>query len=448
MSTSSQTPPPAHAPDRYWVIGADMGYGHQRAVHPFGGVAHAGAIISAGDNEHTTDDEKKLWRRYLHLYEFFSRIKSLPFIGKTIFGMLDKLLHIPSLYPIRNLSAATFQVDALHSQLRKGLGAGVLKSINQEWLPVLTSFYVPALVADNAGHEPIYCIICDADLNRVWVAKEPWDSRINYFAPCGKAALRLQSYGVPQERIFLTGFPLNDDLLGGRDLTTLKHDLAIRLKVLDPTGRFHLSYGPSVRHFLGVTDDVQPERLLTVTFTVGGAGAQLELGVALIKAFKKRVLNGEMRLIVVAGTRADVRDAFQTAKLEAVGDHENIEVLYEANREDYFTAFDQIIRRTDILWTKPSELSFYCGLGLPIVIAPPIGSQEKFNRKWLLEVGAGMRQENPDHAGEWLFYMLNNSKFADMAWLGFLRARKLGLYHILDVLSTGNFNRSDHPLQR
>ncbi|MDZ4745938.1 MAG: hypothetical protein SGJ05_08035 [bacterium] len=457
--------------EHYWVIGAEMGYGHQRAVNPFKSVAE-GNIIMAGNNEHTSAFEKRLWRRYLRLYELFSRMKSFPVLGKSIFGMLDKLLHIPSLYPIRNLSAATFQVDALRSQLRKGLGQGVLKAISTKWLPVLTSFYVPALVADSAGHEPIYCIVCDADLNRVWVAKEPWDSRINYFAPCGKAALRLQSYGVPQERIFLTGFPLHDDLLGGRELKTLKHDLAIRLDVLDPNRRFHLAHGHSVQHFLGDSvqhlsaDSVQhlsadsvrhvpadnvdekPKRLLTVAFTVGGAGAQLELGLALVKSFKKRILNGEMRLLLIAGTRPDVRDAFQAAKIAAVGDHENLEVLFASNADDYYTLFDRAIRNTDILWTKPSELSFYCGLGLPIIIAPPIGSQEKFNRKWLLEVGAGMRQENPDHAGEWLFDMLDNGKFADMAWLGFLRARKLGLYHILDVLRTGQFLRSDHPLQR
>ena len=28
------------------------------------------------------------------------------------------------------------------------------------------------------------------------------------------------------------------------------------------------------------------------------------------------------------------------------------------------------MRTTDILWTKPSELSFYCGLGIPIIMAP------------------------------------------------------------------------------
>jgi hypothetical protein len=81
-------------------------------------------------------------------------------------------------------------------------------------------------------------------------------------------------------------------------------------------------------------------------------------------------------------------------------------------------------------------------------MTPTIGSQEKFNRKWLTEIGAGMRQEKPSLANEWLFDLLNNGRFADMAWLGFLRARKLGTYHILDVMRTGSFRRSDDPLHR
>ena len=141
---------------------------------------------------------------------------------------------------------------------------------------MLTSFYVPAIAADVSGYDQIYCVICDADLNRVWVAKEPWDSQINYFAPCGKAAQRLKSYGVPEERIYLTGFPLDESLLGGRDLTTLKRDLAIRLRVLDPTGRFHTAMGKSVHDLLGDAADIEPpsDRVLTVTYAVGGAGAQ------------------------------------------------------------------------------------------------------------------------------------------------------------------------------
>ena len=432
-----------------WVASADMGYGHQRAAYPFRERARDG-ILNAGATPFTTDAERAQWKRYLKAYEGFSRAKGIPIIGKPVFNLLDRLLHIPSLYPIRNLSESTYQVDMLYRQVQKGLGKGLVQTISQDRQPLLTSFYVPAIAADLAGHDKIYTIICDADLNRVWVAKEPWESNINYFAPCGKAAMRLKSYGVPEERIFLTGFPLDDALLGGRELTTLKHDLAIRLKMLDPLGRFHTSLGSSVDNLLGDAAKAEPpsDRVLTITYAVGGAGAQADIGVRIMHSFADELRSGTMQLNLVAGTRSEVRDIFTQAITDSGMQGARVEILYRESLDDYFRDFNTMIRSTDILWTKPSELSFYAGLGLPIIMSPTIGSQEKFNRRWLQEIGAGMRQEKPDHANEWLIELLKNGRFADMAWLGFLRARKLGTYHILDVLETGTFERSDHPLAR
>ncbi len=48
-----------------------------------------------------------------------------------------------------------------------------------------------------------------------------------------------------------------------------------------------------------------------------------------------------------------------------------IRIVWGSTLEEYFAAFTQCMRTTDILWTKPSELSFYCGLGIPIIMAPP-----------------------------------------------------------------------------
>ena len=53
----------------------------------------------------------------------------------------------------------------------------------------------------------------------------------------------------------------------------------------------------------------------------------------------------------------------------------NIEIVFAETVDDYFSQFNQKLRKTDILWTKPSELSFYTALGLPIIIASPLGSQ-------------------------------------------------------------------------
>jgi hypothetical protein len=422
-----------------WVVTADMGYGHQRGVYPLRDIAETG-IITVGQNDNSALDEKKLWKQLLEGYEFFSRARSIPIIGKFLFGILDALLHIPSYYPIRDLSDSTMQVETLQKFIKNGLCKGMMNKISSADLPLVTSFYAPAIAADVKGYDKIYCIICDADINRVWVAKNPWDSRVNYFTPCGKASQRLKAYGVPEERIMITGFPLDKTLLGDENLTVLKSDLGQRLINLDPSGRFFHLYGKSVEHFLGSENLNKKKRdYLTITYAVGGAGALKEIGGKIAKSLRLKILKGEVKLILVAGIRQEVNKYFEQVREKLGFNEKNIEIIYDTDKYKYFEKFNEVVRRTDILWTKPSELSFYCGLGLPIIIAPAIGSQEVFNKKWLFEINVGIKQENPDFTDQWLFDMLNSGRLAESAWNGFLKTRKLGVFKIEEVLRTGKF---------
>jgi hypothetical protein len=428
-----------------WVVSADMGYGHQRAVFPLKDIAQEG-LITIGKNDGSSAKEKKSWKRLLNTYESFSRSRGIPFIGRLIFAMFDALMHIPEFYPIRNLSRSTYQVDLLETSIKNGLCNGLLEKISTKQLPLITSYFAPSIAADMQGHEPVYCIICDADINRVWVAKQPWESRINYFVPCGKAAQRLRSYGVPEERIFLTGFPLPLDLLGN-NLATVKSDVGQRLCYLDPKNRFWTNHRQSVEHFLGKRNcTLRNKRVLTITFAVGGAGAQKEIGGRIAMSLKEQLRNGTVRLNLVAGIRPEVFSYFHNVKTDCGSD--NIRVLYADSLHGYFQQFNATMRETDILWTKPSELSFYAGLGIPIIMTPPIGSQERFNRQWLYEIHAAAPQKDPDYTHQWLFEMLNDGRVADMAWSGFLKARKLGTAKIIEVLETGTMTRSNSPLER
>jgi hypothetical protein len=81
-------------------------------------------------------------------------------------------------------------------------------------------------------------------------------------------------------------------------------------------------------------------------------------------------------------------------------------------------------------------------------MTPTIGSQEKFNRRWLLEIQAGIRQENPEYTDQWLTDYLAKGRLAEAAWSGFLKARKLGTYKILDVLDKGKLSDDTSPLMR
>jgi hypothetical protein len=431
-----------------WVVSANMGYGHQRAVYPLRFIAEE-SIITVGSDQATSISEAKLWKKVLGAYEFISRAKGIPFIGNPVFGVLDTFLRIPSYYPLRDLSKSTFQVDLLESSVNKGLCSAMLEKIRTKNLPMMTSFYAPAIAADMNGFASVYCIICDADLNRVWVAKAPWESKIFYFAPCGKAAQRLRAYGVPTERIYTTGFPLPVELLGDKDLSTLKANLRKRLLRLDPAKKFRARHGKNVEFFIGEQGNLNDESSkLTIMYSVGGAGAQKEIGGKIALSLKTKILSGQVKLILAAGVKSNIAEYFEDIK-KSISDSDNrIEIIYANNLTDYFDKFNRALHSTDILWTKPSELSFYCALGLPIIMTSSIGSQEKFNAKWLYEVQAGIKQDNPDYTDQWLFDLLNKGRLAEAAWFGFLKARKLGTFKIVELISTGKISFEESPVMR
>jgi len=113
----------------------------------------------------------------------------------------------------------------------------------------------------------------------------------------------------------------------------------------------------------------------------------------------------------------------------------SIKVIYADNKELYFKKFDHYLRTTDILWTKPSELSFYTALGLPIIMSPPIGSQEHFNRKWLMTIASGIDQEIVEYTDQWLYDWLDSGWFAEAAMEGFMEAPKFGTFNIQKIIS-------------
>jgi hypothetical protein len=438
---------------RLWLVSADMGYGHQRAIHPLKHLSYGGKILNANTSSSSSTKEKRLWKEMLRSYEFMSRAGKLPFIGSIIASLLDSLLYIPAFYPLKDRSNSTFQVRYLKKYIKRGLCKGILTEISSANIPLLTSFYSSAIAADISGHKPVYCIICDTDLSRVWVAEQAAESNIIYFAPGAISAQRLTSYGVPEKNILLTGFPLPLELLGNRDLDVLRINLIKRLTKLDPAGKFNNLFRHSVSAFLNNTEFVnEKEKIesipLTITFAVGGAGAQKEIGKQISINLADKIVTNQVILNLVAGTRKELKEYFELVKSNIPGAGNNIRVIWEEDNESYFDSFNDCLQTTDILWTKPSELSFYCALGIPIIMTPSIGPQEKCNRKWLREIGAGIKQQNPEYTDQWLFELLRKGRLAEAAWNGFLKGRKYGTYNILDFLESGTFVSSNNPLKR
>lgn len=433
-----------------YVVTVDMGYGHQRAAYPLKDIAVCPPNMESGDTNIITANtypgipavDRQRWEGGRSIYETISRMKKLPVVGKYIFGVLDYLQRIEPFYPKRDLSYPTAQVKQQYRMIHRGWGKDLISRLNKKPLPLITSFFTIAFFAEEHEYKgDIYCLCTDTDINRAWAPFNPRKSRIKYFAPNKRVKERLILYGVQPENIFVTGFPLPKENIGA-GLHTLKKSLDCRIGNLDPHSKYQNKYQGILDIHFGKKKCKKANHghSLTITFAVGGAGAQRDLGITILDSLHDRIDRGEVKLNLVAGSRRDVYDFYEkeARRLHLDSIHKGyVNILYADTKHEYFKKFNEILLETDILWTKPSELSFYAGLGLPIIMAPTVGSQEEFNRSWLHQIGAGFEQEDPRYAHEWLFDWLESGWLAQAAMEGFLNAPRNGVFHIEDIALKG-----------
>jgi len=429
-----------------WIISVNMGYGHQRTAFPLRNLAE-GKIINANDYEGILGIDKIIWEGTRKFYEFISRFSRIPLIGRTAFSIYDQFQKILTFYPKRDLSKPNLSLREVYSVIKTGWGEHLIQSLQsgqgQNFLPLVSTFFTPTFMAEYFNYPgEIFCIICDADISRVWAPFNPKESRIKYFVPTERVAERLKLYGVKDENIFFTGYPLPQELIGTENLEILKDDLKHRLFNLDPKRKYFDKYKTLIEENLGKLPE-KPDHPLTIMFSIGGAGVQKEIGIKLLKCLRFYLKQGRVKVILSAGIRKKVKNYFlyhiKKLNLEdfsgGLTSANSIEILFGENIEDYFKKFNQSLKKTDILWTKPSEISFYSALGIPIIIAPPVGSQEEFNMRWLLKSGFGLLQENPKYTDQWLFDWLKQGYLAEAAMQGFIEGEKLGTYKIQKIIS-------------
>jgi hypothetical protein len=415
------------------LVAVDMGYGHLRAAQALGDVIDQ-PVLYADRPPIADGEELGKWRRTRWFYESISRASQLGSFAGPFRSLLEGVTSIPHLHPYRDLSAPTLGVKGLRRMMRDGLGKGLIELLKSEKAGLLSTFYAPAIAADAAGCPRVTCVVTDADINRIWAPPEAVRSDIDFCVPSVRAKLRLQSYGVRPEKIHLTGFPLPGELLGGADLEALRRNLGRRLLRLDPTGTFRDSYRDEVGHFLGelpAASDAPP----LVTFAVGGAGSQGPLALTLLESFKRDIGEGRLRLALVAATHEELAEEFLGGiKKLGLADQlgTGVRVLHEADLLTYFKSFNALLAETDVLFTKPSEMTFFAALGLPLVFSWPVGVHERYNRRWAIEGGAGLKQRDPRFANEWIQEWLVDGTLAGAAWSGFMRLPKFGLYRILE----------------
>ena len=417
------------------VIAVDMGYGHWRAALPFADLTGGEGILAADNYSGIPSYDKHLWEQSRVFYEFVSRFKKFPVLGNFVFALFDKFQSIEEFYPkTHHLEGPTFQLKQVYRLMRKkSWGEHFIDQLNANPLPLITTFFIPAFMAEYWGYAgPIYLVIPDTDVSRAWAPLHPSKSRITYLASTRQVALRLARYGVRKEHIIYTGFPLPYELLGEKKKKA-KTILRRRLAHLDPENVWRHKYALLVKQYLGVLPKERARNAPTLMFAIGGAGAQEDLAVHVMRGLAPRIKKKSLKLIVVAGIHEKLAKFLEKLAKELqikTGENKALHILSAKTKEEYFISFGKAIQETDILWTKPSELCFYSALGLPIIIAPPIGSQEIFNREWLLDVGAGVDQKDPKYVDQWLPDMIQEGVLARAAMQGYVEVPKDGAENI------------------
>jgi UDP-N-acetylglucosamine:LPS N-acetylglucosamine transferase len=411
-----------------WVIAVDMGYGHQRTAHPLKCLAVNGKVINANNYSQIPKSDFRIWEVSRRFYESITNFKKIPLIGDFCFSIFNYFQRIKKFYPKEKFLKPNFQLRQIYALLKRGWGKHLIEELKKNPYPLISTFFTPAFMAEFFNYpNDIYCVICDADISRTWVALDPAKSRIKYFAPTKKVVERLILYGVKEENIFLTGYPLPIE-----NLETIKFDLANRILNLDPKGIYRQQYKPLIQKYIGSLPK-ESNHPLTIMFSIGGAGAQKDTAVQILNSLKRKIKNREIKFIISVGIKEKVKNYF-LKKLENM-DLEEVEILWEKDINSYFQKFNQTLKTTDILWTKPSELSFYSGLGIPILMSEPIGSHEEKNQEWLLNIGSGMCQENPKYTADWFFDFLEAGWFAEAAMQGYIEIEKNGVFNIADILN-------------
>lgn len=423
------------------VVAIDMGYGHLRPAHAI--AQQLGVPVFDVDRAPlATAQDAVLWTWVRRYYESISRASQYPLVGPPMRSLLNTLTDIGSLYSVRDQSSANLGTYVLEKMIRRGLGRSLVEHLERENSVLVTTFFMPAVAADRLGYPHIYCIVTDSDIHRVWAPIDPVNTRITYLVPTQRTRRRLRAYGVPAERIQVTGFPLPHELVGGTELSALKKNLARRLVRLDPTGAFRDDQRHGIHLFLGdLPEASEVGRAVHLTYAVGGAGAQVGLVAEFLPSLRALIADGRLRVSLVAGIRQEVADALNKCVMDVGLGRQlgsgGIQILVRDSFTDYLRDFNALLADTDVLWTKPSEMTFFAGLGLPLIFSWPVGIHERHNRNWAMEAGAGLKQRDPQYAAEWLKDWLKDGTLAAAAWAGFTRLPQFGLYQVLEAVSSG-----------
>jgi processive 1,2-diacylglycerol beta-glucosyltransferase len=329
-------------PRRILVLSASVGAGHLRAAEAIE------LALRQLDPEATVENVDVL------------KLSSAVFrrvYGQAYLDMVNRTPHVLSyFYDLLDRKPSPKQrTDHMRRLVQRMNFGRFLKFLTAEpWDVVVNTHFLPAeiiagLKVKRKFSAPQITAVTDFETHRLW-ANEPCEQ---YFTATPEAAVHLQSWGVPESSITVSGIPIHPmfSVRKDRDGCLARHGLSgDRPIVLQLSGGFGV--GPIEKIFRAILDIEKP-----------------------------------LELVVVTGRNAALQKELSQAE---VPDRHRVHVI------GFTTEIDELMNVADIVVTKPGGLtsSEVLARGAAMAIVNPIPGQESRNSDYLLEHGAAIKLNN------------------------------------------------------
>lgn len=268
---------------------------------------------------------------------------------------------------------------------------------------IICTHFLPAELLATAALQkritcPVWVMVTDYDLHQMWIH----EGITGYFVANEELSFRLQSSGVPEKNIVVTGIPVMPEFINRPDRTICA-----------------AKYG------------LNPHRK---TLLIMGGGAGLGITADLVKSLL--ALQDDLQLIVMTGKNQSLLNELQNLSLFGSGRLVAI---------GFTNDVPELMACADLVITKPGGLSTSecLVMGLPMVLINPIPGQEERNASYLLQESVAQRADDVATLLYRLRLLLANSeKLAHMQRNTELLSKPLAattlLQHIDNHLTTHN----------
>ena len=231
---------------------------------------------------------------------------------------------------------------------------GLVKLLQEPWDLVVNTHYLPTEILASMRRKQQskleqFCVTTDFDTHRLWVH----DPVERYFCALEDGKKYLESFGVPEKKITVTGIPIHPVFSKPKD----------RVTILKAHG-------------------IQGDRPVILQLAGGfGVGPVGDIYKSLLE------IQQPLEIVVVAGKNEDAQKALKKIKVPP---------RHLTHILGFTDKMDELLVAADVVLSKPGGLTVSEALarGAAFAILNPIPGQETHNSDYLLENGAAIKIQN------------------------------------------------------